>query len=120
MILDFLFFVEEAILPINFISHITLFFGGFYIALHSRILPRWVVTCLWYIGLAGALNATTILLDWIYGPTFELAYSQIGMLTESILNFVLAVTVGLLFVHTLYKDFKGMKQRQSQEEKTSI
>lgn len=115
MILEVLSFLENVVLPVNFVCHVLLFLGGLYVAVHSRILPNWVITCLWYIGIAAALNSFTIILEWIYGPSFPMAYTQLGTLTETLLNLNLAFTVGLLFVHTLLKDIKSIKSRNPNE-----
>ena len=112
MIVAVLELLRNFVLPLNFFCHIMIFMGGYYVALHSRALPNWLVTCIWYIGLASLLSSITITIEWIYGPTFALAYNQIGIICETLLNITLAITVSMLFVRTILKDFQGIKRRQ--------
>lgn len=116
MILEILQLVKDNILPLNFVCHLTIFLGGLYVALHSRCLPSWVVTALWYIGLCSSINCLTIILEWTNGPDCVLAYTNIGTSTETLLNVTLALTVFSCFSNTLLKDFKGMKDRKKVSE----
>ena len=89
---------------INFISHLIIFIGGLYVALHSRTIPRWLSTLLWYVGCASMLCALTIGLEWTFGAVFPLSYSQLGFLCEIFLHVSIAVTVATLFSQTLWND----------------
>lgn len=93
-------------------SNILVFLGGGYIALHSRVMPRWAVTCLWYLGLASLLNLLTFVIEWSTDQNYPLSHFQIGIATETLIHFVLACTVGLLFFHTVWKDFLGSRARK--------
>jgi len=93
-------FVQPIAIYINFICHIVTFCGGFYIAMYSRTLPRWLVTSLWYIGLSAFLTAITIASQWMFGEDFPMAYIKMNFFTEVILNINLAITVILLLYNT--------------------
>lgn len=106
--------VEFVSPQVNFVSSFLIFLAGGYIALHSRIMPRWAVTCLWYLGMFGLLNAITFLVEWVYGQTHELSHFQIGLATEAFVNTAFAVTVCLLFFHTIWQDYLGAKRRRAE------
>lgn len=119
MLRDVINFIELISHNINFASCFLVFLGGGYVALHSREVPRWAVTGLWYIGLAGLLNAITIFVDWTAGQTHPLSHFQIGNVTETLLNLSMAVMVGLMFFNTVWKDYQGSKKRQLDLEKAN-
>lgn len=105
--------VVEFISPqINFASSTLIFFAGGYIALHNRVMPRWVVTCLWYLGLFALFNAITFLVEWTLGQSHPLSHFQIGHAAEALVNSVFAVTVCLLFFHTVWQDYIEAKKRK--------
>lgn len=115
--------LRDAIAAIDMVSHsidfascVTIFLGGGYIALHSRVMPKWVVTCLWYIGLAALFNSITIAVDWTIGEGHPFSHSQIGDVSGSLMNLVLAITVGLLFFHTVWQDYLGSKRRMKEQQ----
>lgn len=116
MILEFFQLVKDNILPLNFICHVLIFLGGLYVALHSRLIPNWALTSLWYLGLCSFINGLAIILQWTNGPEFFLSYSNIGTATETLVNIILALTVFSCFSNTLLKDFKGMKDRKKVSE----
>lgn len=116
MILDTIQLIENHMLLVNLTCHILIFLGGFYVALHSRVLPTWGVTCLWYIGLCSLLNCLTIFAQLVYGPGFFLSYANIGSITETILNISVAATVLIYFNNTISRDFRGMKKRKKAED----
>lgn len=115
MLRDVLNFVEYIANTIDFISCIVIFLGGAYIALHSRVIPRWAATSLWYIGLAALLTAITILIEWTVGPTHPLSHFMVGKVAEVGLLLMMAVTVGLMFFHTVWKDLQGARKRAELE-----
>lgn len=115
MIRDAIMFVETISHGIAFAANITVFIGGFYIALHSRMIPNWLTTCLWYIGLANLFNAITIGVEWTWDSTHPLSHFQIGVFTETLSNASLAVTIAILFFNTVWKDYLGSKKRQGVE-----
>lgn len=106
-------YLNNGMILVNFICHLVIFLGGFYIALHSRIMPTWAVTSLWYIGVSSFLALLTIIFDWIKGPEFEFSYTMLGRVAETLLHVNMAIMVGMLFFHTIYKDYKGMKRRRT-------
>lgn len=106
--------VEQFAPSLNFIASFLAFLGGGYVALHSRVIPKWAVTCLWYIGLAGLLNAITFIVQWTLGQTHPLSHFQIGIVSETLLNITIAATVCLLFFHTVWQDYLGTKKRRAE------
>lgn len=108
--------LENFSLVLNFISGLTVFLGGGYVALHSRDIPKWAVTSLWYTGLLGLLVSLTISVEWIYGELHPLSHFQIGRSTETLLMLSLAVTVGIMFFNTVWKDYVGSRSRLCRQE----
>lgn len=96
---------------INFLCHITVFTGGLYIAIHSRSIPNWLRTCLWYIGCSSFLIAITIILGWVLGPNFELSYDRIGMFGETLFNIWISITTITFFIKTIAADIKYSRSR---------
>lgn len=97
-------------------SNILVFIGSGYVALHSRVMPKWVVTCLWYTGLAALLNAITLVVELIEDQMHPLSHFQIGVVTESMMHVMLAVVVTLLFANTIWKDYQWSKIRKNAPE----
>jgi len=120
MIRDVILVVEQVSSQVNFLANFVVFIGGAYIALHSRNIPKWIITCLWYIGLASLLNALTIVIGWSFGDTHPMSHFQIGVFTETLINVMLAMTVGILFFKTVWQDYLGSKQRQSAQDKKEV
>lgn len=117
MIRDVANFIEVAAHYLTFLSCTMVFLGGGYVALHSRTLPKWAATGLWYIGLAAFLNAITIAIQWVFGQTHPLSHFQIGIATETIFNLTIASMVGLMFFNTIWKDYQGSKARSIAQER---
>ena len=113
MILNIIEYVNDTILLINSICHVTIFLGGFYVALHSRVLPTWTVTGIWYIGVSSFLALLPIVFEWLNGPSFEFSYTMLGRVTDTFLHINVAIMVILLFLNTIYKDFKSVKNRKN-------
>jgi len=107
-------YLNDGILFINFICHLTIFIGGFYVALHSRVMPTWAITGLWYIGISSFLALLTIMFEWFNGPAFDFSYTSLGRVTDTFLHLNIAIMVFMMFFHTMYKDFKNMKNRHSE------
>jgi len=97
---------------INFVCCTTIFIGGLYIAIHSRKIPNWLRTCLWYIGCSSFFTAVTILLGWTLGPQFELSYDKIGIIGEILFNCLITITTITFFFKTIKSDIKYSKLRQ--------
>ena len=106
MIVNFLTFMESIAISLNFVCHVIIFLGGLYIALKSTRIPNWLCTPLWYVGLASFLNVIVIFVEWAYGPMFPFAYTQVSVVTETILNMCLSATVGIYLLHMVIDKFK--------------
>lgn len=111
MITELMVFFNSVTLPINFVCHICVWIGSFYVALHNRNLPTWHVTPLWYLGLVNLFVAVTILVQWVIGPEHPLSYWNFGLFGETLSNIILASIVIVMFLVTILNDFKGRKQR---------
>lgn len=109
-----LFLLNSLALPINFMCHMSIFIGGLYIAIHSRCIPTWLRTCLWYIGCSSFLIATTIIIEWSLGDQCELSYSNIGFFGEILFNIWIAITTFVFFLTTIHTDIKHSKIRRNQ------
>lgn len=108
-------YIDAVSHQILFLTSFLIFLGGGYIALHSRLMPKWAVTSLWYIGLAALLNMITILIEWMVGSTHPFSHFQIGIVAELCVFITLAVSVGMLFFHTVWQDYLGAKRRKQME-----
>ena len=102
---------------ISVASNIVTFIGGFYIALHSRMIPKWLTTCLWYIGLASLLNAITHVVEWTWDSMHPLSHFQIGSFTEVLMTLSLGITIAILFFNTVWKDYLGARERRAVEKR---
>lgn len=107
-------------LPLSFIIHIIIFIGGLYVAIHSRIIPEWLSTCLWYVGLGSLFVSITIGLEYIIGPSFPMSYTNLGQIAELLDSTIIAFTVSLMFGNTLYHDLKNKKNRSNKDRPTKI
>lgn len=105
--------VEPYALGVNFLCHMTMFFGGLYIAIHARKIPEWLKTCLWYVGCSSFLIAITIILGWVFGPLYELSYDNVGVIGETLFNIWIASTTIVFFFKTVIADIKYSKNRSS-------
>lgn len=87
-------------LPINLIAHTLIFLGSLRVAWSETKLPKWLVTCLWYIGLAACFNALSIVFQYLIGPQFPLSYWNINLMSETLLNITVAITAVALLCST--------------------
>lgn len=101
-------------------SNVMVFLGGGYVALHSRVMPKWAVTCLWYLGLASLLNFITYIVEFTVDQYHPLSHFQVGSVTETMVHMVLACTVGFLFFHTVWKDYLGARARRRAIEEAPV
>lgn len=113
MLTDLLIHLYDISIYVNLVCYITIFLGGFYVALHSRTMPRWLTTSLWYTGTFCFFTALTIVLEFMYGQLFELSYFQVGLFGEMAIKVSLASIIVVLFLETIYKDFKGAQKRKA-------
>lgn len=102
---------------INFIAHILIFLGTFYVALHNRKLPPWHITPLWYVGLFSIFTAITIVVQWALGPEHPLSYFNIGRLSETLFNCAVATIAMVMLFGTAIRDYKESKKRRPQYDK---
>lgn len=98
-------------LPINFVCHLCIWLGSFYVALHNRNLPAWHITPLWYLGLTHLLIAITVIVQWTIGPEHPLSYWNFGVIGETLSDMALAAIVIVMWVVTLRHDFIGRNKR---------
>ena len=98
-------------LPLSFLIHSIIFVGGLYVAIHSRLIPNWLSTCLWYVGLSSLFLSITIGIEFTFGSDFPLSYTNLGQIAELLDNVIIAFTIALLFGNTLYNDIKNKKNR---------
>ena len=119
MLREVILLVDDVSSGISVISNLITFVGAFYIALHSRMIPKWLTTCLWYIGLASLLNAITHIVEWVWDTMHPLSHFQIGSFTEVLMTLSLGITIAILFFNTVWKDYLGAKNRQAVEAKVN-
>jgi hypothetical protein len=103
---------ETSLLGINLLIHLFIFISSFYVALHNRIINKAIVTLLWYVGLASCFLGTTILVQFIFGENFPLSFKEIGTIVETIFAFIIALTLGVIFLLTVKTDFDARKKRR--------
>lgn len=97
---------------VNFICYVFVFLGGFYVAMHSRVLPKWATTSIWYLGLSAFFVAITIVVEWCFGQHHPFSHFMMGDFGEMIMNLNLFAIVFFLFLHTIYHDMKSKKDRK--------
>lgn len=107
-------FLNSLTVPINFVCHLLIFVGSFYVALHNRKIPQWHLTPLWYLGLANLFVSITILTQWVIGPEHPLSYWNIGLVGETICTIILAAIVVTMFAATVFRDIIGSKKRRQE------
>jgi hypothetical protein len=123
MISEFISIVSAYSTIINFFCYIFVFLGGLYVAMHSRILPKWAITSIWYLGLSSFFVAVTIIVEWIFGQHHPFSHFMMGDFGEMIININLCAMVFFLFFHTLYHDFmnkRGRKLMRRKEDRLEI
>lgn len=112
MISDFIIALNRFDVPMNFICHLLVFIGAFYIALHNRNLPQWLITPLWYLGLMHFFTGLTAIIQWTIGPEHPLSYWNMGLFGEVMCNVALSSIVLIMFFVTVREDFIGIKNRR--------
>lgn len=111
--MNFLSSLTDCFTIVNLLSHIIIFFGGLYIAVHSRVIPLWLSTCLWYIGSSSLLISLTIIFEYVFGDSFIFSYSNFGTIGETAFNITISTTIILLFFKTIYIDYKNKSKRSN-------
>jgi hypothetical protein len=86
--------------------------GGLIIAVRPKyIAPHWLVTAIWYLATSALFTNITILIEWIYGPEFELSYTNIGVFGEAMINITMtAVVLGI------FKELVRLRRRAAKAE----
>lgn len=97
---------------VDFVCYLIIFMSSFYVAIHARNVPNWLITSVWYIGVMAFLSLTTIIIELFFGPEHPLSNKNLGTLTETMLLVVLAVTMGTKLYCTIIADIKGSKSRK--------
>ena len=95
--------INPAALALNLLCHLAIFVGTFYVILHSKNLPKWHITPLWWAGLSCLLTALSIIMGYAFGDDFPMAYVHIGTYGETALNICLAVIAVSFIVSTAKK-----------------
>lgn len=98
---------------ILFISHLIIFVGSFYVAMHSRIIPTWLTTCIWYIGLSSLFTLITIMIEWFLGPYEAFSYSNLRFFSQYLPILSISITVFLMFINTVCSDITSKKLRKN-------
>lgn len=98
--------------PVNFISHLLIFLGAFYILLHNRNMPKWHVTPLWWAGCASLFTFITIVLGLFFGDEFVFSYSRMGYVGEVAFNVCIASIAMVFLIKTIRTDILNKKYRK--------
>lgn len=98
--------------PVNFISHLIIFLGAFYILLHNRNMPKWHVTPLWWAGCASLFTFITIVLGLYFGDEFVFSYHRMGYVGEVAFNTCVASIAAVFLIKTVKADIKNRKYRK--------
>jgi hypothetical protein len=101
---------------INFIAHLTIFIGAFYVALQNRNLKQWHLTPLWYIGLTSVFVVFTIVCQWAIGPEYPISYWNLGRLAETLSNISVAAVALVMLIGTIRLDLKNSRKRRRDEQ----
>ena len=104
-------FTNNYALTINFLAHLIIFIGAFYVALHDRKLPQWHITPLWYTGLCSLFVWITIVIQWSIGPEYPLSYWNAGIMGETLLHVSVALIAAVMFLRTMFTDLRNRKKR---------
>lgn len=97
--------------PVNFISHLVIFLGAFYILLHNRNMPKWHVTPLWWAGCASFFTFITIVLGLYFGDEFVFSYHRMGYVGEVAFNTCVASIAAVFLIKTVKADIRGRQYR---------
>lgn len=97
----------ESTLFIDFITHLLIFFGISLFVIFWKTAPQWHVTPLWYVGLSSLLISVSVALEWLFSPSFPMAYYAVGPILECIFDISLAsLVVSFALVYYFKKKFK--------------
>lgn len=104
-------FTNTYALILNFVAHVVIFVGTFYVALKNPNLPHWHITPLWYAGLCSLFVSLTIIIQWTLGAEYPLSYWNAGMMGEILLDLSIAAVAAIMILRTylINKKIKRMK-----------
>lgn len=111
MIVSLVGFFNTWNLLINFLTHLIVFVGILYVAIHNRELKDWIITPLWYLGLTSGFVCVTVIVQWTVGPEHPMSYWTLGQLGEIGSHIILACICGILFLQTIRSDIVHRKDR---------
>jgi hypothetical protein len=105
--LDIIWLLNKVGLPINFISHLIIFVGTFYVAMKNKNLPQWHITPLWYLGLFNLFISISIVIYWVMEPGHPLGYWQAGLIGETLSTLTLAFIAFVMFSATFIRNHRN-------------
>lgn len=97
---------------ISFACGLIIFISSFYIVLHNRKIPQWILTMSWYVGLSSMFIVFTHLVGWATLDSHPLSYVWLGKFGEALLNMNLAIIAGVVFFQTVKEDMVNCKFRK--------
>lgn len=112
MIVSAMEFFQETRHFVDFVCYLIIFMSSFYVAIHARNIPNWLITSVWYIGVMAFLSLITIVIELFFGPEHPLSNKNLGTLTETMMLIVIAITMGTKLYCTIVEDIKGSKSRK--------
>jgi len=86
-----LLFLRNQVLLINIVSLIANFAGCYKIACDKKIKHN-LKTPIWYAGIFAVFTSLMIVIQWLLGGEFPLAYNKIGRFGEVAMNVCLALS----------------------------
>jgi hypothetical protein len=92
-------FLRNQVLVLNIISLIAIFAGCYKVACNKKIKHE-LKTPIWYAGIFAIFTSSMIMIQWLLGVEFPLAYNKIGRFGEVAMN----VCLGLSAVQFIRKN----------------
>jgi hypothetical protein len=83
---------------VNLVCCLIIFAGGLYVAINPGPRPHWLVTSLWYASASALFVASTLVVQFIYGEDFELAYDQLGVIGEFLFKIFVSIIAFGIFI----------------------
>ena len=84
-------FFRNQVLVINILSLIAIFAGCYKIACNKKV-KHGLKTPIWYGGIFAIFTSLMIVIQWLLGAEFPLAYNKIGRFGEVAMNVCLALS----------------------------
>lgn len=114
MISEIILAINSFNMPVNFVTHLIIFVGTFYVVLHNHNLRQWHITPLWYLGLIHLFTAITVIIQWTLGPENPLSYWNMGLFGEALCNVALSAIVIIMFFFTVRQEWRESKKLKKQ------